>query len=642
MRWGTAFVATVLVAGCSGRATLCAYDTAEWREAQIRTAMSTNAVAEFEAALEACPKTSPDRVRTGVALALAFDTSWRDLQRHPRLIALVDDRIQDLRERAEQTKTNSARSLDRWHTFGGLPVVIGEEWLASSDPKLKQLGRSIVASARGDDDATGGAPHKAIGMRIERALMLQHGLETGTYDGTFALANDLRQAGNMSATTEDAWWAASRSRWREWWSTHTLAAPVIDPECDDPVARAAIDDLEPRGDSCMTYEQYEAMNASGVTPGAIEWSGRNHWGNNLESTPMVPLYIARTNGTNGRVSVDVRVVGGTATLGQDYRDVSKTVVFCDGQWLRAIQLQLIDDAAIEPNETIELELRNPSGGAMLRGVKPGNTSKMIVTVRDNDSPPDPVSADEKRLRASRIVALLPLDTNSAAQTVDVLGEADYPERGLYKWPYHDVLPLATLGRDGEAPVPAILIDRVRDQEPLLYQYLLKMRHLEFTAVDGDVTLRLHLAPERGDSQAAAMANAEQAAKGAPLASLVRASDTIIIGTLHTWSGYVDVVAWEWLVGTPAKNVHLRVWGEHGTSPSGKSAWNAKTTGQRVLLFMKPDPDEPKRVGPFADHASYLAADSTYSVLPATPARVAEVRALLARIKHPVGSHAIHR
>lgn len=60
---------------------------------------------------------------------------------------------------------------------------------------------------------------------------------------------------------------------------------------------------------------------------------------------------------------------------------------------------------------------------------------------------------------------------------------------------------------------------------------MKMRQLEFTAVDGDVTLRLYVAPERNDSQAAAMAGAEQAAKGAPLASLVRASDTILVGVV---------------------------------------------------------------------------------------------------------------
>jgi hypothetical protein len=226
------------------RADLCAEDVGAWREAQVRAAMSADAIALFERALEQCPDVAKDRVRAGVAVSLEFETTWAELRKHAKLVALIDARLQALRRNASGDLAGSL-------TEGGLPVVLGEELLSKSEPAerrrgieaiaratmwiperyVKQLaGDTAVVSVNHGDYSTNeslatfahdwehGHSKASVSGRIEWANESVVRFESGTYDGMFTLTNALRQvAHNMDAATEDEWWARTRIAWGAWW-----------------------------------------------------------------------------------------------------------------------------------------------------------------------------------------------------------------------------------------------------------------------------------------------------------------------------------------------------------------------------------------------------------------------------------------
>jgi CSLREA domain-containing protein len=117
----------------------------------------------------------------------------------------------------------------------------------------------------------------------------------------------------------------------------------------------------------------------------------------LESFQAPALQVTRTGGSHGRISVDYRVTGGTATplvTGDsqnqivDYQDLFGVLTFEDGQTSARINVTTFDDflTAFNPGgpvfegpETFEVTLGNPSGGATL-----GPVITTVLTITDDD------------------------------------------------------------------------------------------------------------------------------------------------------------------------------------------------------------------------------------------------------------------
>ncbi len=100
-----------------------------------------------------------------------------------------------------------------------------------------------------------------------------------------------------------------------------------------------------------------------------------------EGAGKVQIVIKRAFGTRGEVLVDYATVsGGTATEGSDYTKLAGTIRFVDGQTTRTVTLLINNDTLDEPDETVRLVLRNPSGAVL---VSPRVTT---VTIQDNDGP----------------------------------------------------------------------------------------------------------------------------------------------------------------------------------------------------------------------------------------------------------------
>ncbi len=88
--------------------------------------------------------------------------------------------------------------------------------------------------------------------------------------------------------------------------------------------------------------------------------------------------VARTGGTNSTVQVSFSTGGGTATAGSDYVSTNGTLTFLPGQRFKNFNVAIVDDAAIENNETVLLNLSSLTGSATVA------TSSTVLVIVDND------------------------------------------------------------------------------------------------------------------------------------------------------------------------------------------------------------------------------------------------------------------
>jgi len=86
------------------------------------------------------------------------------------------------------------------------------------------------------------------------------------------------------------------------------------------------------------------------------------------------------------VTVDWRTQGVTATYGDDYGDFGwTTLTFAAGETSKTQRIAIVNDTVVEGNETFNVLLGNPTGGATL-----GSVTAAAVTIQDNDTAASPV------------------------------------------------------------------------------------------------------------------------------------------------------------------------------------------------------------------------------------------------------------
>ena len=75
--------------------------------------------------------------------------------------------------------------------------------------------------------------------------------------------------------------------------------------------------------------------------------------------------------------MDVTVASGTATSGSDFVGFTRTVLFNDGETSRTIPIPIIDDTAVEGDETVILSLSANSAYTV------GSPNSATITIADN-------------------------------------------------------------------------------------------------------------------------------------------------------------------------------------------------------------------------------------------------------------------
>ena len=121
--------------------------------------------------------------------------------------------------------------------------------------------------------------------------------------------------------------------------------------------------------------------------------------------------MTRTGGSSGAVSVTFATSNGTATAPGDYTAVSPiTVSFANGDTAsKTVNIPISDDTTVEANETVNLALTSPTGGATL-----GSPSTAVLTITDNDVAPGP----------GGLVAAYSFDAGSGTTVADASGNGN--------------------------------------------------------------------------------------------------------------------------------------------------------------------------------------------------------------------------
>ena len=112
-------------------------------------------------------------------------------------------------------------------------------------------------------------------------------------------------------------------------------------------------------------------------PGILAFSQPTY---NVDETGIsATITVTRTVGRDGQVSVSYSTAEGTATAQSDYLTVSGILDFANRETSKTFTVDVIGDRAIEENETVNLSLSNPTGGATL------GTNEAILTIVDDDT-----------------------------------------------------------------------------------------------------------------------------------------------------------------------------------------------------------------------------------------------------------------
>ncbi len=113
--------------------------------------------------------------------------------------------------------------------------------------------------------------------------------------------------------------------------------------------------------------------------GTLQFSAVNY--NVNENGGSITITITRAGGSNGSISVNYSTSNGTAANGQDYNSVSGTISWSSGDINpRTFTVPILEDTLDESDETINISLANPTGGAML-----GNPNTAVITINDDDT-----------------------------------------------------------------------------------------------------------------------------------------------------------------------------------------------------------------------------------------------------------------
>jgi len=102
-----------------------------------------------------------------------------------------------------------------------------------------------------------------------------------------------------------------------------------------------------------------------------------------ENGAFATIDVSR-NSTAGEVRVTFEATAGTAAPGERFVPVTEELIFEEGEQTKLIQVPIINTTTFEGDETVEIRLLAPSGGASL-----GEPSEAVLTILDDEPAPPP-------------------------------------------------------------------------------------------------------------------------------------------------------------------------------------------------------------------------------------------------------------
>jgi Ca2+-binding RTX toxin-like protein len=171
----------------------------------------------------------------------------------------------------------------------------------------------------------------------------------------------------------------------------TINVPIVNDTIYEGNETVQLGLTNPTGDATLG-----AQNAATLTiidndapvPGSLSFSDANY-SVNEDGTPIYTVTLIRTGGSDGEVSAQVNLSNGTAVAPDDYSNSSIVVSFANGETLKTVTIPVVNDTIYEGNETVNLTLSNPTGGATL-----GTQTTATLTIVDNELPPAELSFNQ--------------------------------------------------------------------------------------------------------------------------------------------------------------------------------------------------------------------------------------------------------
>ena len=112
-----------------------------------------------------------------------------------------------------------------------------------------------------------------------------------------------------------------------------------------------------------------------LAAGVLNFSSPVYTVNEYETNIIIT--VTRSGGSGGFVSVNYYTSDGIAQAGLDYRPMSGSISFADGETNKTFSVPILQDYLDETNETVILTLANATGGAVL-----GGTSTSTLTIQN--------------------------------------------------------------------------------------------------------------------------------------------------------------------------------------------------------------------------------------------------------------------
>jgi len=127
-------------------------------------------------------------------------------------------------------------------------------------------------------------------------------------------------------------------------------------------------------------------------PGEIKFDERGY--QVIEGAGVARIAVERSRGARGIVSVEVFTSDGSAMAGEDYEAASAILTWGDGDRARKFfEVPILEDDDTEGNETVLLDLADPTGGASLDDERFTST----LSILDNDGTTTLCSDDSTKL-----------------------------------------------------------------------------------------------------------------------------------------------------------------------------------------------------------------------------------------------------
>jgi large repetitive protein len=107
----------------------------------------------------------------------------------------------------------------------------------------------------------------------------------------------------------------------------------------------------------------------------------------VEAAGTLSFSVLLTNAKSSTVGVDYTTADGSALAGSDYTTTSGTLTFSPNQTSKSVAITVLDDALAEDDETLVLDLTNPTGGPQI------TDAQGLGTIGNDDADPT-VSVNE--------------------------------------------------------------------------------------------------------------------------------------------------------------------------------------------------------------------------------------------------------